>query len=88
MRARVEKVEVLGWNKSTAIVQGGDKFYGAYNEFEAARAEENSFGVARAEESAARARLQRAGDLSRYATRKANEREEEKSEGNASRNFM
>ena len=62
---------------ATAIFQGSNEFDGADNEFEETRAEENAFGAARAEEIAARARLQRAGNLAGYATGAANDPEED-----------
>ena len=51
---------------ATAILQGGDEFVGADDEFESARSEE----------SAARACLQRSGNLARHATGTANERKD------------
>ena len=60
---------------ATAISQGDGKFDGADDGFEEARAEENVFDAARAEESAARSRSQRAGNLAGHATRTANKRE-------------
>ena len=64
---------------ATAILQGGDKFVGADDEFEAARAEKNAFDVARAEESTSRVRLQRAGNMVGHAMGTANERKEDES---------
>ena len=49
-------------------IQGDDKFDGEYEEFEAARAEEVAFDRARAEESVARARSQKASSMVRYKT--------------------
>ena len=63
---------------NTAILQGNDDFVGAANEFEAACAEEST----------ARERLQRAGNLTGNATGKANDYEEEKLEENVARNQM
>ena len=54
---------------ATEILQGNDVFIGADNEFE----------VERAEESEARARSQRAGNLSGHTTGTANERKEDES---------
>ena len=71
---------------AAAISQGGGEFIGADNEFEEARAEENVFDAACAEESAAWARSQRAGNLAGHATGTANEREEDEEEENAAGN--
>ena len=62
---------------ATDILQGDNKFFGA----------EDTFEVACAEESLARARSQRAGNLSRHAKGTANEREEDGAEENAARNL-
>ena len=71
---------------ATSISQGGKEFVGSDDEFEAARTEENTPNEARAEESAARARSQRAGNLARHATGTANERDEDEAEGNTAGN--
>ena len=71
---------------ATAILQGDNEFDGVYNEFEAARAEENAFDAARSEESTARARSQRAGKMYGHTTGTANKREEDEEEGNAAGN--
>ena len=63
---------------AAAILQGDDEFYGADNKFEESRAEENAFNAIRTEESAARERLQRAGNLSGHATGTENKPEEDK----------
>ena len=63
---------------ATVISQGNVEFVGADDVFEAARAEE----------SVARARLQRAWNLDMHATGTATEREEDESEENAARNHM
>ena len=63
---------------ATAISQGDDKFVGVDKEFEASRAEE----------SAARARSQRAGNLAVHAAGTANERKEDEAEENTVRNCM
>ena len=68
--------------ETKALAQGYDKFDGADDEFEKSRAEENSFGAARAEESATRARSQRARNMAGYATGTANDPEEEEEEEN------
>ena len=62
---------------ATLLSQGDEEFDRADDEFEEARTEENAFDAARVEESAARARLQRAGKIFGYATGTANEPEEE-----------
>ena len=67
---------------ATEISQGSEEFVGADGEFEAACAEENSFNAARKEESAARSRSQRVGNLARHATGTAKKRDEDKAEGN------
>ena len=68
------------------ISQGNNKFDGGDDELEEARAEEIAFDRARAEESAARARLQSARSTAGYVTVKTNdpaeEEEEENLEGN------
>ena len=69
-----------------ALSQGDDKFDGADDEFEEARAEENAFDAAHAAERAARARSQRAKNMAGYATGTANEPEEEEEEENAEGN--
>ena len=78
---------------ATAISQGDDEFDGADNkfdeaddEFEEARAEEKAFDTARVDESMARARSQRGGNLAGYATGTANNPEEDKEEENAEGN--
>ena len=63
--------------ETKSLSQGDEKFDGADEEFEESRAEENAFDVARAEESTARARSQRARNMVGYATGTANEPEEE-----------
>ena len=63
--------------ETSEILQGDDKFDGADNEFEEARAEENTFDRERAEESAARERSQRAKNMEGYATGTANGPEED-----------
>ena len=63
-----------------ALSQGDDEFGGAENEFEEARAEDNVFDAVRAEESAARACSQRAGNMAGYATGTANNPKEEEEE--------
>ena len=62
---------------ATSLFQGEKHFDGAEDEFEQARAEESVFNVVHAEESVARARLQRAGNMAGCATGTANEPEEE-----------
>ena len=57
---------------ATAISQCGGEFVDTDNEFEEAHAEENVFDAACAEESAARARSQRAWNLDRHTTGTAN----------------
>ena len=71
---------------ATSISQGSKKFFGADDEFEAARAEENTLNAAHAEESATRARSQRVGNLGGHATGTANERDEDKAEGKTAGN--
>ena len=63
--------------ETKALSQGDDEFDGEDDEFEEARAEENAFNSARAEESVARARSQRARNMSSYATGIENKTEEE-----------
>ena len=58
-------------------LQGDDKFDGGDEELEAARAEEIVFDRARAEESAARARSQKARSMAGYKTGTENDPEEE-----------
>ena len=70
----------------TSISQGDDEFIGAENKFVAARAEQNVFDAAHAEESETRACSQRAGNLAKRATGKANKREEDEADGNAAGN--
>ena len=70
-----------------ALSQGDVKFDGADDEFEEACAKENVFDAARVEESAARARSQRARNMAGYATGTANEPEEEEEEENAEGNL-
>ena len=60
---------------TTVLSQGDKEFERVDEEFEEACAEENTFDATRAEESAVRARLQRAGNMSGYATGMANETE-------------
>ena len=62
-----------GAEGATALPQGDEELDGADDELEEARTEDNAFDAARAEESAARARLQRAGNMDGYATGTANE---------------
>ena len=64
------------------ISQGDDKSDGADDNFKEARAEENAFDRARAEESAARARLQSARSMAGYVTVKTKDPEEEEEEEN------
>ena len=70
-----------------ALSQGNDEFNEMEDKFEEARAEENTFNTARAEESAARARSQRVGDMSGYATGTPNNPKEEEEEVNAEGNI-
>ena len=72
--------------ETKALAQGDDKFDGADDEFEEARAEENAFDKTRAEESAARERSQRAMNMAGYATGTANDPEEEEEEENTEGN--
>ena len=71
---------------ATSISQGSKKFVGADDEFEAARAEENTLNAAHTEESATRERSHRAGNLAGHATGTANERNEDKAEGKTAGN--
>ena len=65
---------------ATALSQGDEGFNREDDEFEEARVEENAFDAACAEESAARAQLQRARNMAGYATVKANIPKEDKEE--------
>ena len=62
-----------GAEGATALPQRDKELDGADDEFEEACTEDNAFDAARAEESAARARLQRAGNMDGYAAVTANE---------------
>ena len=66
--------------------QGDEELYGADEEFEEARTEENAFDAERAEDIAARARSQRAGNMAGYVTGTANDPEEEEEEENTAGN--
>ena len=66
-----------------ALSQGDEEFDGAGNKFDEARAKENVFDALRAEESAARARLQRAGNMAGYVTGTVKEHKDEEEEENA-----
>ena len=59
-------------------MQGDDEFVGAYDKFEAVHTEE----------SVARSRLQRTGNLAGHTTGTANERKENKAEENVAKNHM
>ena len=60
--------------------QGDEGFNREDDEFEEARAEENAFDAACAEERATRASSQRVGNMAGYATATANDPEEEEEE--------
>ena len=66
--------------------QGDEEFDGADDEFEEACADESASGAARVEESAARERLKRVGNMAGYVTGDANEPEEEEEEKNVTGN--
>ena len=72
--------EAVEENKETS--QGDNKFDGGEEEFEEARAEEIAFDRGRAEESAERARLQKARGMDGYNARTSNDPEEEEEEEN------
>ena len=63
-----------------ALSQGDDEFNGADDEFKEARAEENAFHAARAEDSAERSRSQRAGNMDGYEMGTAKNPKEEEEE--------
>ena len=63
--------------ETKAFLQGNNEFDGADEKFKEARAEYNAFNTARAEESAMRARLQRARNMAGYATGIANDPKKE-----------
>ena len=71
---------------ATEILQINDKFDGADDEFEEARVEENAFDAARAVESMARARSQRAGNLAGNATGTAKDPKKDEEEENTAGN--
>ena len=71
---------------ATSISQGSKEFVGADDEFEAAREEEKTLNAAHTEESAARARSQRAGNLAGHVPGTENGRDEEKVEGDTAGN--
>ena len=72
--------------ETRALSQGDEKFDGSDHEFEEARAEDNAFDVARAEEITAREHFQRERNMERYTTGIANEPKEEEEEENAEGN--
>ena len=65
------------------MAQGDDEFDGSNNKFKEAHADENVFDAARAEESLARARSQRAIKMAAYATGLTNNPKEEEEEENS-----
>ena len=72
--------------KTKEISKGGEEFDGGYNGFEEARTEETVFDRAHAEESAARARSQKARIVAGYKTGTENDPEEQEEEENSEGN--
>ena len=68
------------------MLKGDEEFDGADDKSKEARAEENTFDAACTEESATRARSQRAGNMAGYVTGTANYLEEEEEEENTAGN--